>query len=108
MAAGSGPAVAALCRLGDLHAPGEGATDGSLSTVLRNAVGFSFAPTSHASAFLGSLGEGFHGFAVTVRENGGATRFRNKDGREIVFLSRSTVCSRSVRRTRLHGERRDH
>ena len=37
---GSGPAVAALCRLGDLHAPGEGATDGSLSTVLRMQWGF--------------------------------------------------------------------
>jgi len=43
---------------------------------------------------------------VTVLANGGATRFRNKDGREIVFLRRSSVCSRSVRRTRLHGERR--
>ena len=85
MTAGSGPAVAALCRLGDLHAPGEGATDGSLSTVLRNAVGFSFVPTSHASAFLGSLGEGFHGSAETARESGRSTKLRNREGREIDF-----------------------
>jgi hypothetical protein len=46
---GSGPAVAALCRLGDLHAPGEGATDGSLSTVLQTAVGFDYANVTAAS-----------------------------------------------------------
>ena len=57
MTAGSGPAVAALCRLGDLHAPGEGATDGSLSTVLRTAVGFDYANVTAAS-FLIFPGEG--------------------------------------------------
>ena len=85
MTAGSGPAVAALCRLGDLHAPAEGATDGSLSTVLRTAVGF-FLPTSLTRPFLSSRGDGSNGFAVTVLANGGATRFRNKDGREKVSL----------------------
>jgi hypothetical protein len=37
---------------------------------------------SHASTFLGSLGEGFHGFAVTVRENGWRHQVTKQRGRE--------------------------